>query len=172
MTQEITASFVWTADQLIAANENHWRGRCRPGYRAGISFLSVMAILGGWCDYAREGWSVSNVLFPLVGVYFLFLRKYDVRWTARRRFRKRLDKNLQILWKLSENALLMTTSESESRLNWSLISKVRKAHDGFLVYLDGTVFYWLPMTALTSEDDCRAAEALLRAKVKDFADIR
>ncbi len=66
MGQEITASYVWTVEELIRARENHARAQCRPGYRAGIKFLSLMAILGGWCCYQADGWSSPAVLVPIV----------------------------------------------------------------------------------------------------------
>lgn len=172
MNQEIMVSYVWTADEQIKAHENHRRAQCRPGYRAGLIFLSFMAILAGWCSYHTRGLSIHTVVFPLAGIYFLFLRKYDLRWTLRRQFGRRPDKNAPTVWKLDENALRITTAESDSKQNWSLIGKVRKAHNGFLLYPIDTLFYWLPMTAFANEDVRRQTEELLRNKVKDFAEIR
>ena len=172
MNQEITASYVWTANELIKAHENHRRAQCRPVFRAGLVFLSFMAILAGWCYYSDHGWSVPAVALPLGGIYVLFLRKIDVRWTLRRRFRKRPDRDLQLTWTLGDQALQIKTGKSESRQDWSLITKVRKARDGFLLYLNGQIIYWLPLAALASADDRNRAEQLLRDKVKDFRDIR
>ncbi len=172
MDQEITISYVWTADELIRAQENHARAQCRPRYRAGIKFLSLMAILSGWCYYQAQGWSVLSVLLPAVGIYLLVLRKYDVRWSLRRHFRKRADRSLRIEWTLAENDLHSRTEHSESRHQWSLITKARKASNGFLLYPNEKMFYWLPLTAFASEEDQRRAEDLLRRKVQDFADIR
>lgn len=172
MNQEITATYVLAVDELIHARENHGRAQCRPGYRAGLVFISLMAILAGWGYYHAHGWSIQTFLFPLGGIYFLFLRKYDARWAIRRHFKKRPDRNAQIVWTLNDDALQIKTGESESKQNWTQISKVRKARSGFLLYPNETIFYWLPVTAFLSEDDRARTETLLRSKVKDFAEIR
>jgi len=172
MNEEITASYVWTVDELIRARENHGRAQCRPSYRAGIIFLSLMAILAGFASYHTHGWSPPTYMLPIAGVYFLLLRKYDVRWGLRRHFKKRPDKNAQVVCTLDDNALQIKTSESESKQNWNQISKVRKARNGLLLYPNDTIFYWLPFTAFVSDNDWTRAEELLRNKVKDFADIK
>ena len=172
MDQEITASYVWTADELIKAQENHARAQCRRGYRIGLKFVLLMMILAGWCSYQARGWSVLTVLFPLVGVYLLFLRKYDVRWSLRRHFKKRPDRDSRIVWTLGESDLQTRTDESQSRRNWSQITKVRRAPNGFLLYANDSMFHWLPTSAFACEEDRQRAEELLQSKIKDFADIR
>ena len=172
MNKEITASYVWTVDELIKASEHHQRDQCRKGFRAGLVFISLMAIFSGWCSYHEQGWSLPAVLFPLVGVYILFLRKYDIRWGIRMHFKKRPDSGAHVVWILGEDSLQINTGESESKMNWSQISKVRKAMNGFLLYSNDMMFHWLPVTALESEDDRTRAEELLRRKIKDFAEIR
>jgi hypothetical protein len=72
----------------------------------------------------------------------------------------------------SEEAVQIKTAESESRLNWNLISKVRKARNGLLFYPNDSLFYWVPVTAFASEDDRTRLEALFLSKVKDVAEIR
>lgn len=171
MNQEIVASYVWTAEELIKAHENHRRTQCRPIFRAGIVFLSLMALLAGWCSYQAHGWSIPTVLFPAAGIYFLLLRKLDVRWTLRRRFRKRPNRDLRLTWILGDDALQIKTEESESKGKWSQIARVRRARNGFLLYPNYQIFNWLPITAFASEDDWNRAGELLRSKVKDFCDI-
>jgi hypothetical protein len=172
MNDALTASYVFTADELIAARANHWRTQCRPAFRAVLIVLALLAILAGWGFYRIRGWSAPTVLAPLVGIYFLFLRKFEVRWAVRRHFRKRPDRNTQVVWTFGEDALQIRTGNSEARQNWNQISKVRKARHGFLLYPNDTIFYWIPATAFGSDADRTRAEALLRDKVADFADIR
>jgi hypothetical protein len=172
MDQEITASYAWTADELIKAQENHVRAQCRRRYRMGLKFVLLMMILAGWCNYQTQGWSILTVLLPVGGIYLLFLRKYDVRWSLRRHFKKRPDRDSRIVWTLGENDLQNKTDASESRQNWSQIAKVRKASNGFLLYPNDKMFYWLPMNAFGSQEDRQRTEELLRSKIKDFADIK
>ena len=175
MNEEITASYVWTADELIKAKENHWRAQCRPGYRAGLTFLSLMAILAGWGYYHSHGWATFTILyllFPVAGIYFLFLRKYDARWALCRHFKKRPDRDAHIVVTLGEDTYCIKSEEAESKQKWSQISKVRKARNGFLLYPNDMIYYWLPLTAIASEADRVRTEELLRNKVRDFAIIR
>lgn len=172
MDQEITISYRWTADELIKAHENHTRAQCRRKYRIGLKFVALMMILGGWCSYQTQGWSLLTVLAPLLGIHILLVHKYVARWCLRRHFRKRPDRDSHVVWTLGDNDLHAKTEESESRQNWSQIAKARKASNGFLLYPNDGVFYWLPETALASEEDRQRTEELLRSKVKDFADIK
>ncbi|HNY77606.1 MAG: YcxB family protein [Sedimentisphaerales bacterium] len=171
MNQEITASYVWTVDDLLKAHESHRRVIFRPPFRIGLAFLSVMAILAGWCAYDSDGWSIPAVALPAVGVYFLLLRRYDVRWTLRRQYSKRKDQGLEVVWKLDTEGFRITTSESDMRQNWSLVDKVRKSRHGFLLYCGG-MFYWLPMTAFANDDSRRQAADLLSTMAEDYAEIR
>lgn len=172
MNHEIIASYVWTVNELIKSRENHQRDQCRPVFPGGIIFLSIMAILSGWAYYLGKGLSVFTFLFPLIGIYFLFLRKYDVRWTLRRHFKKRPDRDAHVIWTLNEDSFHIKTGESESKHNWSQITKIRKASDGFLLYLNEVMYCWLSAAAFRNEDDLARAEDLLRRKAKEFGEIR
>jgi hypothetical protein len=172
MDQEITASYVFTAEELVHAQENLQRAQVRGVFRAGIIFLALMAILAGWCSYRAQGWSVFAVLFPLLGLYMLFFRKHEVRWLARWRFTRRPDKGLRVDWTLGEHGYRIKTGQSDATSNWNLGSKVRKARNGYLLYPNARIGLWLPFTAFASEAERCHAEELLRNKVKDFAEIK
>ena len=172
MNQEITASYVWTVDDLLKAHESHRRVIFRPPFRIGLVFLSVMAIFAGWCAYDSDGWSIQAVALPAVGVYFLLLRRYDVRWGLRRQYSKRKDQGLEVVWKLDTEGFHITTAESDLRQSWRLVEKVRKSRHGFLVYSSNASFFWLPMRALSDEGSCRQAEDLLSTMAEDYAEIR
>jgi len=172
MTQEIKASYKWTVGELIGAREAHDRAQCRPFFRVILIFLSCLAILVGWCAFNTRGWSVPAVLLPLVGIYFLFLRKYDVRWAVRRHFNKRPDRNTNVTCILAEYGLHITTDGGEGKQSWAMILKVRKGTKGFLIYPNDRIYYWLPYIAFSSTDERGRAEVLLRNKIKDFKKIR
>ena len=170
MTDEntITATYTWTMDELIAAHENHARARCRPVFRLGLVCIALLAILAGWGYYLSLGWGIPSILFPLIGVYILFLRKYDKRAAIRRHFKRRPDRNTEVVWTMQDDDLHIKTHESECRSKWSQIASVRKAHNGLLLYPNEAIFCWLPFHALPDESQREAVEALLREKVRDF----
>ncbi len=172
MTDEnvITAAYTWTADELIAASENAARANCRWPYRMGLVFLALMGFFCGWCYYSVEGWSIPAVLSPLAGLYIL-LWKFHKRFALRRHFKRRPDKNAEIVWTLRNEDLHVKTFDTDSRANWSQIAKVRKARNGFLLYPNEAVFHWLPCHAFSNEVQREDAETLLREKVKDFKNI-
>ena len=174
MNEEIRASYIHTVDELTKAHESHRRAVFRRPFRVGLVFLSLMAIFAGWCSYRSDGWSFWAVGPPLVGVYFLVLRRYDAQWAVRRRFRNSRIQGQQIVWKLDEDGIRVTSADSDVRANWRLFGKVRKAGAGFLLYTHDheAVAHWLPVTAFADDDSLRQAEELLRNKVRDFAEIR
>ena len=172
MTDEnvITAAYTWTAEELIAACENAARANCRRLYRMGLVFMALMGIVCGWCCYLLEGWSILTVLLPLGGLYVL-LWKFVKRFILRRQFKRRPDKNAEIVWTLRNDDLHMKSSDTDGQTNWSQIARARKARNGFLLYPNEAVFHWLPCHAFSNEIQREAAETLLREKVKDFKDI-
>ena len=167
----IIATYTWTPEELIAAHENSARARCRRPYRVGLGFIALMAILAGCGHYASNGWGIPSVLFPLGGVYILFLRKFAKRAALRRHFKRRPDQNTEIVWTMSDDHLHIKTRETECQSKWSQIASVRRARNGFLLYPNETMFYWLPFHALPDEAKREAAETLLREKIQDFKDI-
>lgn len=167
----VTASYKWTADELIAAHENHARAQCRWPFRVGLIFLALVAVLAGWAYYSSNGWGVPAVLFPLGGVYILFFRRLDKRAAIRRHFSRRPDRDTEVVWTLRDEYLHIKTSDSEFQTAWSQIATVRKARNGLLLYPNETTFYWLPFHALSSEGQREATETLLRDKIADFKDI-
>jgi hypothetical protein len=172
MDHEITASFVWTAEELIKAQENHWRVQCRPSFRIILVLFSMLMIIAGVGGYLKDGLSASSIFLTLGGLYFVFIRKYEARWMARRRFKKRPDKDAQVVVVLQDENLHTKTADSESKQNWNQISKVRKARNGFLLYPNDSLYCFLPSSAFRSEIDRLSAENLFRSKVKDFAEVR
>jgi hypothetical protein len=166
----ITAGYTWTPEELIAAHENNARAVCRRPYRVGLVFLALMAILAGWGYYSSRGWGIPSVLFPLGGVYILFLRKFDKRAAIRRHFKRRPDRNTEIVWTMTSDDFHIKTHETDYHSKWSQIASVRRARNGFLLYPNETMFYWIPFHALPDEQR-EAAETLLREKVQDFKDI-
>jgi hypothetical protein len=171
MNQEITASYVWTVDDLLKAHETHRRAIFRRPFRVGLIFLSVMAIFAGWCVYSSDGWSIRAVAFPAVGIYFLLLRRYDVRCGARRQYSKRKDQGLEVVWKLDTEGFRITTAESDLRQTWRLVEKVRKSRHGFLVYSSNASSFWLPMRAFSNEESRRQAEDLLSTMAEDYGEV-
>ncbi len=173
MTDEnaITATYTWTAEELIAAGENDFRGHFRWPHRVVLVAIGIAAIFMGWEEYTANGWSLYTMLFPLGGVYFLFIMKYHNRAAIRRQFRQRPDRNTEIIWTMADDGFRIQTNETDFHSKWSQIARVRQTRNGFILYQHETLFHWLPFHAFPDARQRETAEALLRGKVKDFKDI-
>ena len=172
MDEPITIKYRWTANEMVAAREYHFRNVCRPVFRWILSFIAVLAILAGWGSYTEGGLSWRAVLFPLLGIYWLFLHRWDRRWTVRRHFRKRPDKDMTIEWTATENDFCIKTPESEARSTWKLIASATRTREGFLLYPNEGLFYWLPFHAFSSPDQIDRLEQILQQHVFRYTRTR
>jgi hypothetical protein len=170
--EQVVASYVWTAVELVEAREIAWRSRCRPVFRRWLHVLSILFVIAGIVIYCNEGLMLASAFCFLFGIYFPFLRRPFTRWAAYWQFKKRPDKDLRVTWTLSRDSFRVQTERSDSNAEWSLIYKICKSSQGFLLYPNTAMFYWLPAHAFSTEQDRALAEAMMRAKVKDFADVR
>ncbi|HEY2114803.1 MAG TPA: hypothetical protein VGJ51_06920, partial [Candidatus Angelobacter sp.] len=134
MAEPVRISFQWTADDLLSARRWHWRHICRPPYRRSLHLLS--ALIAGVSIYSLfvAGSSPIPIAFLVLLLYIYVGSRYERRWSIRRAFDKRPDKNADIEWLISSDKLCVKTARSKSELLWTALTKVVQTQGGFLFY--------------------------------------
>ena len=89
-----------------------------------------------------------------------------------RNFAKRPDSNLDLEWRIAPDRIATKSAGSNSEFEWHFISRVVHAPKGFLFYPNPTLFYWLPVHGFQKPDDVALLDELVKAKVKDYRDVR
>lgn len=170
----IRARFLWTFREFLDAAETYGATQCRPVFRVAVGFVCVVMIGVGFMGLrSNPVWELLGAVAMIaVGSYILFFRKHDVRWTLGRRFRRRPDKDTEIVFLLSEEGVSYSSSVGEGRSPWEGFTKVRKGERGYLLFPNDSIYLWLPFHAFGSVDDLIRADELIRRKVADSAKVR
>ena len=148
----IEASFLWTDEQAVIANRYHQRYTCRRPFRIAANGIAILAITGGVFRLSRFGLSLLPVGLIVGGLYWIFLRRYDMAWTVKRRFNKRPDKDKQVKWHFSpEGVDFETENLGSGRVKWDAFTKAVKTPVGYLLYPNDQMYHWLPTVALKGD---------------------
>ncbi len=162
--------FTFSEEFLIEANLRYrrqlpWR---RPFYGIKGVLAFILLALGVFVAVAAKWW----LLVPFAAFAgALFLGWPIDAWFLRRRFRKSPYHNDEISLTISDEGIHGAGRSSETRLNWSLITKARRFSDGLLLFQGPQVFHWLPNSAAADPDDVADLERLVRARVQDVRDV-
>lgn len=131
MDSPIIVRYRWSADDMIEAYRYNWRQICRPTIRFGLHCMIAFTMFGsflallhyfGILHYAKC--RDESPWFPLgllgVGLYWFFLRGLDFRWTIRRRYAKRPDRDIEMEWEITPETVSSRSCLHRSESRWEL----------------------------------------------------
>ena len=180
----ITATFIWTLDDLIARKKALIT---RPGASGKSSIFS-------WLIYGLLAlaivWAVTKLLnkqiipsfttiqgyLPLIGMY-LFLSivlwaTYDFiqKRKLKQSFLQSPDSNKSVLVTITSDEIVMKADgSSENRWNWKALSEVRKTPKGFCFFQAPKTVFWIPIRAFQSTNDIEVVSELARSLTPKFS---
>jgi len=172
----ITATFIWTFDDLIAR---------KKALAAKPVALSGKLSIFSWLTYGLLAlaivWIIAKLLnkqiipsfttlqsyLPLIGMYlflslalwatFTFVQKRNLKQD----FLKSPDSNKRVLVTITTDEIVMKADGSpETRWNWKVLSAVRKTPKGFVFFQAPRTVFWIPIRAFQSTDDVEAVSEL------------
>lgn len=98
-----------------------------------------------------------------MGIHFLF--SY---WILGIRFRRDIRKNPQygkeLKWSFFDDGFHLLANGSEMRADWSGFYETYVAPDGFLLYPQKGIYYWMPKSGFKSPEEASFVEAILKQK--------
>ncbi len=159
---------------LLDATAHHrrqlwWHGQydlLRWTLAAHMALLTVIAFLSKASILTTI---LSGVTGALLGA--MLLGPSIDNWLAKRRLRKSPFCDNDMIFKISEDELLVTGTNGDSRLKWTAYSKARRFSDGLLLYQGPQFFNWLPDSAATDPSSVETTKDLARSQVKDYRDV-
>jgi len=79
----------------------------------------------------------------------------------------------ETVWEISDDELNVRRSDSSGgKLKWDYIKKAVKGSKGFMLFLNSTMYQWLPYHAFRSEQDINLLTEICRRNVKNFREVR
>ena len=116
--------------------------------------------------FVTPSWSATLLLIG--SVYVLWLRKYDLRWTLRRKYRRLKGIENEREWTFTEDRIVVKSDDGESSLGWSSLVKWVETPRGFLVYPQEDIYLWFPFSAFDSDNDVSALRNLAKRRIERF----
>jgi len=168
MNEEIPIRFQWTANELLNGYRWHFRHRFRPLYRYAFWLLIAAFIIGGAYQVLLSGSSSGGLPLLAAGLYILFYLRLLRPWIIRRQFAKRPDRDSEIEWRISANAIHARGAHSNSEFTWPALAKVVQTPAGFLFYPTAQIFHWLPRHAFSSDMDYERLSLLAQQHAMAF----
>ncbi len=180
----ITATFVWTLDDLIARKKGLAR---KTGSSGKLSFffwliygLLILAIawvitrlLNKQIDISFT--AIQNHL-PLISIYlFLFVALWATfifvqRQNLKQSFLKSPDSNKRVLVTITREEIVMQADGSpETRWKWKALSGVRKTPKGFFFFQAPRTVFWIPVRAFQSAKDIETVSELAKSLTPKFS---
>jgi hypothetical protein len=183
MEQPIIVKYRWSAEDLIQGYRYYWRHICRPIVRIGLHFIiAIFAITGvlallhyyGILHYAnhRESSPILPIGLIVVGFYWFILRRFDFRWTIRRRYAKRPDKDTDMEWEMAPGNISVRSCLSYSEFSWKMLVKTVRTPSGLMLYTLEHHFVYLPRRGFAGEAEFEKAVALAKSQVPRFYTVR
>jgi len=172
MDDIIKLQYEWNAREAVSARDAHELLAFRKPFRIVANIIAFLAMFAGIYRIIVFGWSLFPMAIFCGGFYWMFLRRYDIAWTFRRRFKKRPDNNKTVKWLISENELHSTVEGiGETTLNWASFSKAVHTPQGFLLYPNEQIYNWLPHHGFIDANDIARLSQIVKTKVVKYHNL-
>jgi hypothetical protein len=152
-----------TERDLMHGVRLHYRTATREKWLLPLSGIILFAVFG--CMALRDPSNFTNYPFLLLSILGITLP----RWRAlliRRNIRRMPNFGKTITWTIGETSLRGQGDGFEFSQDWSTIYSATITKDGFLVYPQKNMYYWLPAGGFASGDDLCLATDLITKNIK------
>jgi hypothetical protein len=162
----------WTEAEAWKAKRYHGKKNFRWPFRGLAYFvLGGILLISSWSLFTY-GFALPSFAMLAFSFYFLFLLRLEARWWHLRRFRIRPDRDALVEYALSDDGISAKAEGlAESRSTWAAVFRVLRTPEGFLVYPNESVMYWLPRDGFAAAGAMEALDSLFRAKVPRYASL-
>jgi hypothetical protein len=168
----INIKYRWNSDEAISAHTSHRLHTFRKPFRIAANTIAILAMFAGIYRIVVFGWAFFPVAIFAGGFYWLFIRRYDMAWSVRRRFKKRPDRDKIVNWKINEHKLHSSVEGiGESTVIWESFLKVVHGPNGFLFYPNNQMYNWFPHSAFQDQHEIEKFEELAKAKINQFINL-
>lgn len=162
MRSSSTAS--WVFDETTMSRGRHWHWFKTPWLCCVLPFLGVLLIVFGTFILSREDdFLATPWVLIVMGCYFI-LRYWIIGFRFRRDLRKNPHYGKEMQWIFTEDGFQALMAGSEVKSDWSGFYETFITPDGFLLYPQKGIYYWIPKSAFTTSADSDFVETILQHK--------
>ena len=172
MNEPIHVKYLWQTKDIVKAYKYHRRSSTAfklldLSYLA-IGIVNIAIGLHGVIIEQRLE-SIGSIIF---GIFFLVINKIQLYFYSRS-FNKLNYEHKQVEWEIGQDKIVhRMINLAESTLSWDLVYGIADTPEGFLLYPQQNIFYWLPKEAFESKEDIAQFAYLAQDKVKKWQQIQ
>lgn len=145
---EIEIQSTYSEEEMLIAREWHWR---KFGFlQTGWIFGGILLILAG-SFVLRDNLTLGGV-FISYGVYCIF-RKRILKRRYLKIIRSSPHLGKAVIWKINEDKIIQTLDIAKSESKWESFLNTVSTPDGFLVYIQKNIYFWIPISGLINKSD-------------------
>ena len=171
METPISASFRWTVDELLTAQRIHMKHSKMGRKIQRVSrIFGPLALIAGIALGIMDGLDARSFFFSVGGIFFITLPLL-ARHAIRRQFAKRPDRDKLVTYEFDSERITSKSDASFASFEWKLVSRVLRASEGYLIYLNEQMFHWIPVAAFPGGENTANLSKLVKTKVADFIDL-
>jgi hypothetical protein len=165
------ANIHFTSDFLVEAFQRYRRQHRGRSVILAIRLLAfpvlaLVALALFWQGDIAEG------LYFAAFIVFLFFAHHIDSWLIRRTFRKSPYRDDHLTIEFSEAGFHTHSPIQDTKLQWSVFTRVTHFRDGFLLFQGPKAFNWIPVSSLESATQVAELETLLRSRVQEHRIIQ
>lgn len=109
--------------------------------------------------------------FLAAGIYWFAFRQFDRRWSVRRQFKKRPDRDIEIEWQASLDKITTQSALSKSDIQWQVFTKMLRTPNGIMLYPTDQIYHWLPRRGFASDAEFERFIVLAKSKIPNHYDV-
>ena len=171
MDETIHIKYLWKTKEIVTGYKYHQKSS--NTYRIfGIAYfvIGIFNVVSGlynvFVNHDSGSW-----LFVALGLYLLFANQIKLFFYARNCKQSNYE-NKQVEWEINKDIIIhRSINLSESKFSWDLIQGVLDTPDGFLLYPQKNMFYWLPKKAFNNEEDIAHFVFIAKNNVKNWQEV-
>jgi len=172
MDETIYLKYSWKTEDIVTGYKYHRKSTFIYRFLAIVYlFIGIFNVI--WGLYRLLIYSDSSSWVSIIfGLFFLFINRINLFFFAQN-FKKLNYENKQVEWEISKDKIVhRMINLSESTFQWDLIQGVSDTPEGFLLYPQKNLFYWLPKSTFNSEEDIAHFAFIGKDKVKNWQHIK
>ena len=156
-----TTRATWTFDDVWLARSRYWMRRNWPWLFLAFPALGVIFVgIGIWL-VSQAPTYVTSWGVIVVGV-ILALRMQIAEVRVRRDTRRLPSFGHEVTWEFFEDGFHLKDATADVKASWSSVLKPTVTPEGFLIYPQKRLYYWIPISGFPDKSAFERARELLR----------
>ena len=173
MDKAIYIKHLWQTKDLVQAYKDHkksskyfWLSRLIV---LGLGIINLLFGLFGLFSEPSNKFAIFQIVIGL----FLLMGEVISNWFYQYRCKKIDYDNRQVEWEVREDKIVYRMINlSESTFSWELIKGILETDQGFLLYPQKNLFYFIPKTGFQQPEDIAHFVFIAQDQVKNFQQIK